>query len=118
LFLYIGKDVPALLLMGLFGVGQAAAIPITTDLPTLETPYNTQVTYLITYIRSQRPRFLHVNICRQGLDQANEARFANLLLEDSNFDNSSYVDYLISMHRYLIVFLTLIRSIQSEISKS
>ena len=85
--------------MGIFGVDRLEAIPITADLPTIEYPHNTQLRHLISYLRTQRPRFLHLNICRQGLDPVNELRFSHLLIEDANFDNSSYVDYLIQIHR-------------------
>jgi hypothetical protein len=92
-------------LVGIFGVDRLEAVPLTSDLPTIESPHNTQIRYLISYLRTQRPRFLHLNICRQGVDQVNEMRFSNLLIEDANFDNSSYVDYLIQIHRYFKIFI-------------
>jgi protein transport protein SEC24 len=99
LFLFIGKDTPSDILMGLFGVGSLQEVPITTEVPTVSHPHNSQLRTFLRYLRQLRPRFLYINICRQQLDTPNEIRFANLLIEDTNFDNSSYVDYLCTIHR-------------------
>lgn len=42
---------------------------------------------------------MHLNICRQGMDPQNEARFANFLMEDANFDAGTYSDYIVQIHR-------------------
>jgi protein transport protein SEC24 len=44
---------------------------------------------------------MQLSIVRQGFDQQNDMRFANLLIEDANLDNMSYVDYLINVHRHV-----------------
>ncbi len=76
-------------------------------MPAIQHPHNTQIRTAISYLRSQRPRFLHLNICRQDVDQHNEARFAYLMIEDANFDNPSYVDFLIQIHRQDLFILIL-----------
>lgn len=103
LFIYLGSEVSPQLLQGIFGVDRLGTIPMTNDLPILEHAHSVQIRFLISYIRAQRPRFLHLSICRQGLDPLNEARFSNLLIEDANFDNSSYVDYIVQLHRFVFL---------------
>ncbi|KAJ2995947.1 COPII coat Sec23p-Sfb3p heterodimer component [Globomyces sp. JEL0801] len=108
LFIYLGKEVNSETIQNIFGVTQLSAIPMTSELPTLDNPHSHQIRSVIQYLRTQRPRFMQMNICRQGLDPTNEARCAQLMIEDANFENSSYIDYLVSIHR----------NIQSEISNS
>jgi protein transport protein SEC24 len=99
LFLFIGKDTPAEIIQGIFGASNLASIPLGTELTPIQHPHNTQLRTFIQYLRVLRPRFLHLNICRQSVDTPTEIRFANLLIEDSNFDNASYIDYLCTIHR-------------------
>lgn len=47
------------------------------------------------------------SLVRQQLDST-EVEFANLLVEDKNLDNQSYIDYLCVVHR----------QIQTEVSRS
>lgn len=105
MFLFVGRDVDPLILMNVFGVGSLPEIQSLIAIPETNHPHNTQLRESIRYIRSLRPRFMNLNICRQGLDPQNEARFAQLMIEDSNFDNPSYVDYLIQVHRYGFLFI-------------
>jgi protein transport protein SEC24 len=100
LFLFVGKDVPSQVIQGIFGVDSIQSIQLGTELPVVNHPHNAQLHKFIQYIRVLRPRFLHLSMCRQGLDTPTEIRFANLLIEDANFDNSSYIDYLCTIHRY------------------
>jgi protein transport protein SEC24 len=97
MFLFIGKDVLPEMLQNVFGCTELS--DVTPDIPVLSNMHNTQIRNAISYLQALRPRYMHLNICRQGLDQSVENRFANLLLEDRNFDNLSYVDYLIQVHR-------------------
>ena len=108
MFIWIGQQVSADNLQNLFGVGSVAEIDATTNhLVSLQNPYSQQVNSIIEYLRSSRPRFMQLTIVRQGMDPQQQMRFANLMMEDTNLDNMSYVDYLCSIHR----------NIQSQSSK-
>ncbi|KAI8910290.1 Sec23/Sec24 trunk domain-containing protein [Gorgonomyces haynaldii] len=100
LFLWIGAAASQDLIRDLFGVEQLGQIDSRSNhLPTRDNEYSKQVSIVIEYLRSIRYRFMQLNIVRQGMDPQNEQRFGQLLIEDSNLDNQSYVDYLCDIHR-------------------
>ncbi len=99
MFLFIGKEVAPETLGDIFGYKNLTTIPISFELPALDTTHSKHLRAAISQIRSRCPRFLNLNICRQGIDTQTEARFANLLIEDSNFDGPTYPDYVVSVHR-------------------
>ena len=65
-----------------------------TRLPKLPTRLSEQLrTIISTYEARRNGRRLPLYIARQNLDGI-EIEFSNLLIEDANNDNLSYVDYL------------------------
>jgi protein transport protein SEC24 len=108
MFVWVGSQVDPSVLVDLFGVDNGSAINADTHaLPPLESSHSRQVRVIIDYLRKLRPRFMQLSIVREGLDVQNAMRFSNLLIEDANLDNMSYVDFLCNVHR----------SIQGNISK-
>ena len=101
MFLFVGKDCHPQVLQEAFQVANIAAVPPT--LPQLSTPRNEQLRNAIEYIRTRRPRFMHLTIVKQGLDPHHENRVNNLMVEDSAPESPSYVDYLVTIHRYAIL---------------
>lgn len=99
LFMFVGKDVDSARLSSIFGYSNLQSIPLSYELPALDTSHSHQIRRAIETMRASRPRFMHLNICRQGLDGACEARFANLMIEDGNFEGPSYADYIVQVHR-------------------
>ena len=55
---------------------------------------------MISQIRSERPRYIHMQIIRQQMDALLEKEMSTFLVEDQTVDNMSYVDYLCAVHRY------------------
>jgi protein transport protein SEC24 len=54
---------------------------------------------LISQVRSERRRYLHLQIVRQGTDILLEKEMNTFLVEDKTVDNLSYVDFLCAIHR-------------------
>jgi hypothetical protein len=99
MFLFIGRDCHPQVLQEAFQVGEISAVP--AMIPQLQTPRNEQLRAAIEYIRSRRPRFMHLTIVKQGFDPHHELRINNLMVEDSAPESPSYVDYLVTIHRYI-----------------
>ncbi|GAB5592811.1 COPII coat Sec23p-Sfb3p heterodimer component [Umbelopsis nana] len=68
-------------------------------LPNIDSPESVQIRKIIGAIQSQRAWNMPVRIVRQQLDM--ELDFANLLAEDKNNDQMSYVDFLCVVHRQI-----------------
>lgn len=102
LLLWLHKSVSPNLLEDLFGPGYASLQsldPMLSTFPTLDTHLNCQVRNLLSYWSNLRgSKALTVQLARQGLDGA-EFEFARLLVEDRNNEASSYVDWLVHVHR-------------------
>lgn len=65
-----------------------------TRLPKLETRLSEQLRGIVsTYEKRRSGRRLPLYIARQNIDGI-EIEFSNMLIEDANNDNLSYVDYL------------------------
>ncbi|GAB7360429.1 hypothetical protein MBLNU230_g8384t2 [Neophaeotheca triangularis] len=102
LLLWLHNQVSPNLLEDLFGPGfdsLQALDPNTTSLPVLETQLNAQARNILIHLEGQRgSKGLAIQLARQGLDGA-EFEFARLLYEDRNGEASSYVDWLVLLHR-------------------
>ncbi len=102
LLLWIHQQVSPDLLEDLFGEGLnslQALDPNLNALPVLETHLNAQVRNILLHLEEQRgSKGLAIQLARQGLDGA-EFEFARLLYEDRNGEASSYVDWLVTLHR-------------------
>lgn len=102
LILWLHQQVSPNLLEDLFGEGinsfQALDSNLNT-LPVLETHLNAQARNILLHLEEQRgSKGLAIQLARQGLDGA-EFEFARLLYEDRNGEASSYVDWLVLLHR-------------------
>ncbi|KAK1078924.1 COPII coat Sec23p-Sfb3p heterodimer component [Friedmanniomyces endolithicus] len=102
LLLWLHQQVSPNLLEDLFGEGMdslQALDPNLSALPVLETHLNAQVRNILLHLEEQRgSKGLAIQLARQGLDGA-EFEFARLLYEDRGSDASSYVDWLVTLHR-------------------
>ncbi|CAG8441458.1 9081_t:CDS:10 [Acaulospora colombiana] len=59
-----------------------------------------QIRSIITYLQSQRSKYLRLTIVRKGIDPS-ELEFNCLLAEDENNGAMSYVDYLCHVHKQI-----------------
>lgn len=102
LLLWLHTQVSPNLLEDLFGEGIDDLQKLDASLsalPVLETHLNAQVRNILISMEEQRGRHgLAIQLARQGLDGA-EFEFARLLYEDRNGEASSYVDWLVTLHR-------------------
>lgn len=102
LLLWLHAQVSPNLLEDLFGEGLddlSKLDPNLSALPVLETHLNAQVRNILLSMESGRgSKGLAIQLARQGLDGA-EFEFARLLYEDRNGEASSYVDWLVMLHR-------------------
>jgi len=102
LLLWLHAQVSPNLLEDLFGEGcddLSKLDPNLSALPVLETHLNAQVRNILLSMESGRgSKGLSIQLARQGLDGA-EFEFARLLYEDRNGEASSYVDWLVMLHR-------------------
>jgi protein transport protein SEC24 len=102
LLLWLHGQVSPNFLEDLFGPGAnslQALDPNLAELPVLDTLLNAQVRNILLHLESQRgSKGLAIQLARQGLDGA-EFEFARLLYEDRNGEATSYVDWLVMLHR-------------------
>ena len=106
LLIWMHQQVSPNFLEDLFGPGFDEPQKInsnTNSLPVLETHLNAQVRNIILALEQgagmgRGSRGLTVQLARQGLD-GSEFEFARLLYEDRNGEASSYVDWLVMLHR-------------------
>lgn len=102
LLLWLHAAVNPNLLEDLFGEGCTSLQELDANmntLPILETHLNAQVRNILTHTEQCRgSKGMAIQLARQGLDGA-EFEFARLLYEDRNGDASSYVDWLVMLHR-------------------
>ena len=108
--LWLHAQVSPNLLEDLFGPehNSLASLPATAfnALPVLDTHLNAQVRNIIAYWDSYRgSKRPGLQLARQGLD-GSEYEFARLLVEDRNNEAQSYVDWLVSVHRFIQMELT------------
>ncbi len=100
MILWLGRSVPGSFISDVLGVADVTQVDITQHLlPTLETDLSRRIRSVLTQIRSERPRYLHLQIIRQQLDVILEKELNPFLIEDKTMDNPSYVDYLCAVHR-------------------
>ncbi|PIA95616.1 Protein transport protein Sec24C [Cercospora beticola] len=106
LILWLHQLVSPNLLEDLFGEGcneLHKLDPNLNALPVLETHLNAQVRNILIALEQgsgtgRGSKGLSIQLARQGLDGA-EFEFARLLYEDRNGEASSYVDWLVMLHR-------------------
>ncbi|WPH00167.1 Hypothetical protein R9X50_00299000 [Acrodontium crateriforme] len=102
LLLWIHQQVSPALLEDLFGEGVNSLQALDANLsalPVLESHLNAQVRNILLHMEAQRgSKGFAIQLARQGLD-GSEFEFARLLYEDRNGEASSYVDWLVMLHR-------------------
>jgi protein transport protein SEC24 len=102
LLLWLHAQVSPNLLEDLFGEGfddLSKLDPNLNALPVLETHLNCQARNILLSMEANRgSKGMAIQLARQGLDGA-EFEFARLLYEDRNGEASSYVDWLVMLHR-------------------
>ena len=102
LLLWLHAQVSPNLLEDLFGEGiddLQKMDPNMSALPVLESHLNAQVRNILMSMEQGRgSKGMAIQLARQGLDGA-EFEFARLLFEDRNAEASSYVDWLVMLHR-------------------
>jgi len=102
LLLWIHAHVSPNLLEDLFGESFTDLQSLDANmsaLPVLETHLNCQTRNILLHLEEQRgSKGLAIQLARQGIDGA-EFEFARLLYEDPNGEASSYVDWLVMLHR-------------------
>lgn len=102
LLLWLHSQVSPNLLEDLFGEGVDSLQKLDSNLsalPVLETHLNAQVRNILLSMEQGRgSKGVAIQLARQGLDGA-EFEFARLLYEDRNGEASSYVDWLVMLHR-------------------
>ena len=102
LLLWLHAQVSPNLLEDLFGEGfddLQKLDPNLSALPVLETHLNAQARNILLSMEQGRgSKGSAIQLARQGLDGA-EFEFARLLYEDRNGEASSYVDWLVMLHR-------------------
>jgi len=102
LLLWLHSQVSPNLMEDLFGEGFDDLQKLDANLsalPVLDTHLNAQVRNIMLGMEQGRgSKGLSIQLARQGLDGA-EFEFARLLYEDRNGEASSYVDWLVLLHR-------------------
>jgi len=117
LYMWIGSTVPGTLLEEVFGVSSLSQLDVTmTELPVLENNRSGQVRGCVRAFRERRSgRYLPLRLCRSRLDPW-EVIVANVLTEDENCGDPSYVNFLLTVHRQ--VMSTVVQQHQAATSQS
>ncbi|CAE6413751.1 unnamed protein product [Rhizoctonia solani] len=101
MYIWVGDGVSPQILLDLFNVENWDEIgPRTHSLPELQTHLSVQVRNIIMHGNLLRGRVLPLHVVRQNMDGA-EIEFSNLLIEDTNNDAMSYIDYLCFEHKQI-----------------
>ncbi|GAA6041073.1 hypothetical protein JCM8097_004706 [Rhodosporidiobolus ruineniae] len=98
--LWLGQAVSPQILQDLYGVENLDELDTRmTSLPVLPTRLSAQLRNIVSYFESRSAiGRLPVLISRQNID-GSEIEFSNMLVEDSNNEQFSYIDYLCSIHQ-------------------
>ncbi|GES88569.1 Sec23/Sec24 family protein [Rhizophagus clarus] len=101
LIFWIGRQVSSEFINNVFGVDTIEKIDSKlSSLPELENPTSIRIRSIISYLQTQRSKYLRLTIARMQID-ATEIEFHNLLVEDENNGAMSYVDYLCYIHKQI-----------------
>ncbi|KAI9097181.1 Sec23/Sec24 trunk domain-containing protein [Phlyctochytrium arcticum] len=100
LMLWLGRGISPEYVRAIFGVDSLEAIdPKMRALPVQNNPTSEKLRAMFSQLQADRPRYLHFQLVRQQMDQFHEVEFHNMLVEDQNYDNMTYVDSLVAVHR-------------------
>eukprot|EP00252_Welwitschia_mirabilis_P020316 TRINITY_DN4950_c0_g1_i1.p1 TRINITY_DN4950_c0_g1~~TRINITY_DN4950_c0_g1_i1.p1 ORF type:complete len:1152 (-),score=243.05 TRINITY_DN4950_c0_g1_i1:556-4011(-) len=98
-FIYLGKSVNADLLQKLFGVQSMDQIPDQFVLQQFDNDLSRKLNDVVNEIRRQRCSYLRLRVCKRG--DPTEFLFYSFIVEDKNNLGTSYVDYLVHIHRQI-----------------
>ncbi|GAA5990972.1 hypothetical protein JCM10908_000105 [Rhodotorula pacifica] len=100
--LWLGQAVSPQLLHDLYGVDSLDELdPRKSTLPVLSTRLSAQLRNILAYFESRAGTgCTPVLLARQNID-GTEFEFSNMLVEDSNNEQLSYVDYLCTIHQQI-----------------
>ncbi|GAA5940129.1 uncharacterized protein JCM15063_001715 [Sporobolomyces koalae] len=97
--LWLGQAVSPAILQDLYGVENLDELDTRmTTLPDLPTLLSAQMRNILSCFEERTGRSMPVLIARQNID-GTEIEFSNMLIEDSNNEQFSYVDYLCYVHQ-------------------
>ncbi|GAA5904381.1 uncharacterized protein JCM6883_006470 [Sporobolomyces salmoneus] len=97
--LWLGQAVSPAILQDLYAVENLDELDTRmTTLPDLPTRLSAQMRNILSCFEERTGRSLPVLIARQNID-GTEIEFSNMLIEDSNNEQFSYVDYLCYVHQ-------------------
>ncbi|CAG8568852.1 15714_t:CDS:10 [Acaulospora morrowiae] len=101
LMFWLGHQISPDFIRSVFDVDSIEHInPKLFYLPALDNPTSIRIRSIITYLQSQRSKYLRLTIVRRGMDPS-ELEFNSLLVEDENNGAMSYVDYLCYIHKQI-----------------
>jgi len=105
--MWLGSGVSPQILNDIYGAESLQELDIRmTSLPSLPTQLSTQLRAVISYFESLKAgRKMPVLIARQNMD-GTEIEFSNMLVEDQNNDNLTYIDFLCFVHKQIQAELT------------
>ncbi|KAI9033292.1 Sec23/Sec24 trunk domain-containing protein [Hyaloraphidium curvatum] len=107
LFLWIGRQISQDFLRDVFGVDTVDQVqPSLRMLPELDNRRSQLIRAIVDYVQNQRYNYMQLQIVRHQIDPFLEVEYNNMLVEDKNQDNATYVDYLCSVHRQIQVELS------------
>ncbi|KAG9304124.1 hypothetical protein G9A89_019686 [Geosiphon pyriformis] len=107
LIFWLGRQISQEFLRNVFDVDSIDHVdPKIASLPVLDNSTSAQIRSIISYLQSQRSKYLRFTIARMQIDPA-EVEFNSLLVEDENNFAMSYVDYLCYIHKQIQTEVTM-----------
>jgi protein transport protein SEC24 len=97
--IYAGKAVSADVLQQLFGVSSVDEIPDQFLLQDYGNDLSRKLNEVVNEIRRQRCSYLRLRVCKRA--EPAEFLFFSFMVEDKNALGSSYVEYLVHVHRQI-----------------
>jgi len=98
-FIYAGKAVSADVLQQLFGVQSVDDVPGQFLLQEYGNDLSRKLNEVVNEIRRQRCSYLRLRVCKRA--EPAEFLFFSFMVEDKNALGSSYVEYLVHVHRQI-----------------
>lgn len=97
--IYVGKTVSAEVVQQLFGVPSVDAVSDQFLLQDYGNDLSSKLNEVVNEIRRQRCSYLRLRVCKRA--EPAEFLFFSLMVEDKNALGSSYVEYLVYVHRQI-----------------
>lgn len=97
--IYIGSTVDSEILRQLFGVSSVDEVPSQLVLQQFDNPLSKRLNDVMNEIRRQRCSYLRLKLCKKG--EPSGMLFFSYMVEDQHPSASSYVDFLVHVHRQI-----------------